>query len=326
MPIHSKTGKLFDNIYLVDTLQFGVHGIVSAFLYWDGETCLIMDVGTSDNVTTMMSTIRKFDIPFSKVVAIVNTHYHFDHGGGALRLWERMVKKNPEFKIMVPQDMHDKMQNATDHLIGARTTFGEFVGSMDPVDEKAYQIVQKDQVLPLNLKNGYAIRLLATPGHCTDHVCPTVFQNNRPHFMHLGEACGTLFHQSKLVSLPTSMPNFVYDEYVKSLSKIKANLPEWVGFCHFGAIHGTEDIQAFFKEHERYMSEFRAEILKAYQEEPTTKHVIEQTKRFWTLDRFDPSLREGNFGEGFLKRLQLALTYGMMVDMGLRQSKYEVVK
>ena len=323
MPIIIKSGEFKPYLYHVDIRQYGFQRVASSFCYWDGDTCLLIDVGTSDDVNNLLSFIRKNKIPYSKVKGLILTHYHFDHGGGSQKLWKRMVKKNPNFKIMVPQDTHDRLQNADSHLIGAKTTFGDFVGTMKPMPEMAYSIVKKDTDLPIELKPEYTIQLISTPGHSHDHCAPTVFKNGKAVFVFGGEATGTLFHGSKLVSLPTSMPpNFNYEQYMSSFNKIYNLKPESLGLCHFGLVKGQSDVNTFLMEHKQFISDFRNRIIELFTEKPSTRHVIENMEEMFTA-RVDPVFKQNKMMVDFFSNLQLALTYGMMVDLGYRKPKYE---
>jgi glyoxylase-like metal-dependent hydrolase (beta-lactamase superfamily II) len=320
--IITKEGPILKNIYMIDCQQYGLFRMTSSFLYWDGDVCVVFDVGTSDNVMNLMLKLKKYQIPLTKVRAVITSHYHFDHGGGVLNLWRRISPKNLQFKIMVTQETHDFLQNAQEHTHAAETTFGDFVGTMNPVPEEAYEIVHQDINLPFQLQNEYSIKLISTPGHSKDHSSPTVYLKEKPVFCFTGEAAGTLFHSTQLVCLPTSMPNFQFELYMQNLEKIISMDIETIGFCHFGAIQGRQDISTFLMEHKRYMYAFRDKILKLYKENPTTRYVIENTSEFWK-DRFDvvPDPKAKIF-----QNLQLALTYGLMISLGLRQSKYEKVK
>ena len=316
--IITSPGEIKENIYLVDTHMYGINCATASIFYWDGRTCVIFDVGTSDEVNSILQALRKFQIPLQNVRAIVLSHYHFDHGGGATLLWKRIAAKNPAFKIMVPQDQHDKLQNPGTHLIAAESTFGEFVGTMKPAPEDAYEIVEKDVDLPLDLVPGYTIRLLSTPGHSKDHVSPTVFKDGEPVFCFAGEALGTLYHNEKIVSLPSSMPNFHYAPFLESLTKLEALHLDCVGFCHFGVILGREDVQTFIDDQRILLEAFRAAIIEAYETDPSTRYVMEQTKHIW-----EGRINNFNADNKIVSNLRLAITYGMMIDLGLREAKYE---
>jgi glyoxylase-like metal-dependent hydrolase (beta-lactamase superfamily II) len=322
MPICKQNSEIKPNIYLIDVQQMGMQKITATFLYWDGNDCILMDVGTSDDVRVLLRAIKKLQIPFNKVRGVVNTHYHFDHGGGSLRFWEKMQEKNPEFKIYASHQTYEKLQNAQEHIEGARTTFGDFVGVMNPIPESGFEIVNTDVTLPFNLQNNFSIKLITTPGHTPDHVSPTIFNNGKPYFSFAGESCGTLFHSQKLVSLPTSMPpNFNFETYMQSLQKIMDLNVDCVGFCHMGAIIGEQDVQTFLNEHKNYMINWRNKMKQVFAENPSTKYVIDNTVEYW-IDRFD----FGDPNNPLFQNLRLALTYGMMVDLGFRQPKYEKKK
>lgn len=308
---------------MVDTMQYGVKKLCSSFLYWDGEVCVVIDVGTSDNVQNLLSTIRKLEIPYTAVQGVIVSHYHFDHGGGALKLWRRMQKKNPNFKLYVPQLTHDKLQNAEEHLRGARTTFGDFVGTMKPIPEEAFVIVEMDKPIPIKLGKENQIFLLHTPGHSPDHCSPIVRSNGQVEFIYGAEGSGSLFQWEELKSLPSSMPpNFSYNLYMASLEKIIKQDPPALGVCHFGAIKGKEDVREFLQNDKETVTNFRKAIIDAFNENPSTRHVIESTRLLWK-DRFDSSMENGNLNKAFLENLLLALTYGQMIDLGYRKSKYE---
>lgn len=313
-------GRITDHVYLIDTHQFGIPTLCACFIYWDGTDCVLMDVGTSDDVLNLLHNLKQLNIPLRAVRAIIPTHYHFDHMGGAYLLWREISKENPHFKIMVSQYTHEKLQNSAEHMRSAATTFGNFVGTMEAVPESAYSIVKQDSTLPFDLTTGASIQLVSTPGHSLDHSSPTVFMNQRSEFTFLGEAAGTLFHSTKLVSVSSTMPNFRWDTYYQSFSKLIQMDLSTVGFSHFGVITGRDDIRSYLIDHLEYMQHFRQRIVELFRENPSTRYIIENTNEFWAnrIDFADPK------SEVFQK-LRLALTYGMMIDLGLRQVKYEHV-
>ena len=109
-----------------------------------------------------------------------------------------------------------------------------------------------------------------TPGHTPDHQCPLFIKNNKIDFIFFGEAAGTLFHSTKLLSMPTSMPvYFKFQEYMKSLKKLQALTLSSAGFGHFGVIKGPKNVHKFLLDNETLMKEFRESIIQAYGENPS---------------------------------------------------------
>ncbi len=311
------------NVYLIDTLQFDMETITSVYCYSDGEKSLLMDIGTSDNIDAVFQSLTRHGIAFESLVGIVLSHYHFDHGGGSAELYNRMQSINKNFKIYTNSITKGNLQNAEGHLGGAKTTFGKFIGTMDPIPEEAFYIVEPDVFLPIEFAAGERVKLLHTPGHTADHCSPSVVSADKTLFIFAGEALGTIYTNSKMLSTPTSMPpNFVYKDYISSMDKLRKMNPELIGFCHFGIISGSEDINFVFNDHREFMERFRSEIIDAFNEDPSTSHVLARTEYLWK-DRIDSEFADIKGSELFFGNLRLALTFGVMVDLGFRKPKYE---
>ncbi|MHA1522077.1 MAG: MBL fold metallo-hydrolase, partial [Promethearchaeota archaeon] len=202
MTILKQAQLISPNLYMLDTNQFSVSHITSAFCYYDGKQALLMDVGTSDNVSYVLRSLKNYGIPLNKISGITLTHYHFDHAGGISRLYKKLVKKNPDFKIYTTKFTRNKLQNAESHVKGATSTFGEFVGTMRPIPEhqveNAYHLLDGDMQIPLDFDTGAIIKLIPTPGHSPDHVSPAIYGNSKqyPDFVFAGEAAGTFYAET----------------------------------------------------------------------------------------------------------------------------------
>ena len=333
MTIITESGQFSDNLFLIDTEQFSKKRITTVFCYWDGENCYLIDIGTSDNVQTILRFLKKNDIPLQKVKGLFLSHYHFDHGGGSTKLWKTIHRKEEKsnFKIITTTETKEKLQHADSHIIGAKTTFGNFVGEMTPIsielEGEAYEIISFDKDYTLSPSKNITIRLISTPGHSNDHCSPTIFRNDVPIFCFIGEASGCLYNGSELLSQPTSMPpNFQFEKYMNSLEKIIDLNPENLGLCHFGVISGKMDIKTYLIGHKKYMIDFRATVIDLYKKNHSTRFIIENLKEyFFNDDKFiDIYYRKLNDHTNFLSNLRLALTYGMMISLGFRKPKYEL--
>ncbi len=323
MGIIRKQGWVNPGLYMIDTMQFNMSRITAVFCYWDGKRGVLMDIGTSDNISRVLEVLDEAGIPASKLAGITLSHYHFDHGGGCAELWKRMKFINEDFRIFTTSRTKEFLQNAEGHVRGAGTTFGAFVGTMESVPDEAFEIVGEDCSLPIEFADGAKIKLVHSPGHSPDHCSPSVIRNGRVEFMFVGEACGTFYTEDCILTTPSSMPpNFRYNEYMESLSKIRAMKPEMTGFCHFGVISGRDDVEYFFGEHVSFMERLRAGIIAAFNENPSTARVLEKTASLWE-NRFDRSLLDVSGSDSFFKNLRLALTYGIMIDLGFREPRYE---
>jgi hypothetical protein len=321
MAIIRQEAKL-DDLYIIDTFQFNLPKITSVFCWFDGEKALLLDCGTSDNSKTILSKLQSYSIPLEKLVGVVPSHYHFDHGGGSFNLWKAMKEINPSFTIYTNPLTKMKLQNPESQLKGASTTFGKFVGTMEPPPDEAFTLVKPDELLPLEFKGNVKVKLVHTPGHTPDHCSPSFFCGNQCLFSFAAESCGTTYRTDIALSTASSMPpNFSYDTYMKSFEKICSLSPEIIGLCHFGLITG-EDVAFFLNDHKNFMQDLKNAIISAFKEDPSTAHVMQATEYLWR-DRFGAELLGMKGSEQFFGNLRLALTYGIMVDLNLRPPKYE---
>ncbi len=329
MGILFTAGQFYKYLYLIDTYQFGTSRITSVFCYWDGQSCYLFDICTSLDVDRVLTTLRSWGITPIHMKGIIPSHYHFDHCGGCTTLWQHIHPHNPAFRIICTEKTKHLLQNGADHLIGARSTFG-VVGSMDPIPDQqineAYDIVAPNKPLDLEICPEFSVELLSTPGHCPDHHCPILYDDGKARFGFGGEAAGTLYHGSQLISLPTSMPpHFQFDLYMASLAKLQALQLDYFGLCHFGVISGIEDINTYLTNHATFMHQFREAVIKFYHENPSTRYIITQCNQSGLNfgDRVDPLFQKVAKNSSFFQNLQVALTYGILVDLGYRSPKYE---
>ncbi len=61
-----------------------------------------------------------------------------------------------------------------------------------------------------------------------------------------------------------------------TLQNLKNLSPSYAGFGHFGVVSGKKNFRDLLLEHESFMKEFRAAIIKFYGEKPETRYVFEQ--------------------------------------------------
>lgn len=311
-----------DNLYIIDTGQFNLPTLTSVFCWYDGEKALLMDAGTSDNTDSIFQSLKNFGILPEKLTGVLPSHYHFDHGGGASALWSRMREINSDFSIYTTSLTKRKLMDAASHLRGAGTTFGRFVGTMVPPPDEAFILLEPDSYLPLEFNDGARIKLLHTPGHTPDHCSPAVMKDGRCVFCFAAEACGTMYADREILTTPSSMPpNFNFRDYMASLEKVRSQKTEMIGLCHFGVLTG-DDIVLLFDDHISFMKRLRDEILEAFSENQSTSYVMKATEHLWER-RIDSTFHEMKGSELFFGNLRLALTYGLMVDLGLREPKYE---
>lgn len=317
-----KSGKINDYLHHFDLKQLGTKRMLSGYIAEFDDCAICMDIGSSFEVKHLLRYAKRNKIPLSSFKYLITSHHHFDHNGGMWKLYEEIKRHNPEVKILTNQQTKDFLNNYEAHLKRARRGFGNMVGIMKAIEDQAFKIINGSEH-PTNLDiidkfniNGSEVELaiLKTPGHTYDHQCTIFLKNGEIDFIFLGEAAGTMYHSSKLLTLPVSAPiHYNFNEDMETIGKLIKLRPQKVGFSHFGIINGKENVREILSDHESFMKEFRARIIEYHKELDETRYICEKITPF-LLPRTDM------FGEAHLviQNMVLQAVYGVMMDLGYR--------
>ncbi|MFO8019229.1 MAG: MBL fold metallo-hydrolase [Promethearchaeia archaeon] len=325
-PIITKSGKVNKYLYHVDLKEFGVPRVLSSFIAEFEEGVVFLDCGTSLEVSKLMKFAQNHEIDLTNVKYLIPTHHHFDHAGGMWKLYERIKEYSPDVKILTNKQTMELLNDYEFHLNRAKRTFGNFIGEMKRIDRDAFELIQPiediqdlhtvDSTIKIFHVNNseVSLKILNAPGHTPDHQCPLFMKDGKIDFIFFGEAVGTIYHSTKLVTMPTSMPVFYnHETYMDTLQKLQGIDAELAGFCHFGAVNGRSNVSYILEEHRDFIRSFRQKIIKFYQEKPKTRYVV---------NKIMPHLRKRTDLAGeehpVLKNIVLGVVYGMMMDLGYR--------
>ena len=319
--------KFNDYLHHIDLKEFGTPKVLSSFIAEFDDCYLFLDCGTSIEIKRVLRYARQNDIPLSKVKYLVTTHHHFDHCGGMWKLYDKIKTYNPDVKILTNEKTKILLNDYESHLNRAKRTFGRFSGKMNPIDNEAFKIIKPTIDFNSNLEtmniiekftvNGIEIKLaiLDTPGHTHDHQSPIFIKNGEIDFIFFGEAAGTLYPTGELITMPTSMPIYFQNkEYMETLEKLIKLKPLSAGYGHFGAVHGKDNITTLLLDNKSLMTEFRADVIKYYKEKPETRYVVNKISQ----KMVDRAHVHGE-NHPINANVMLAITYGMMMDLGYRK-------
>lgn len=314
------SGKINEYLHHIDLKGYGKPRMLSVYLAEFDDCTVLLDCGTSLDIKKLIRYIKKQKISFNSIKYIITSHHHFDHNGGLHVLYNFLKRYNPDIKILTNQKTKDLLNNYEPHLDRAKRSYGDFIGTMKPIEENAFRLIKPTEN-PNNLDiftaNGEEVKLsiLKTPGHVPDHQSPIFLKDNEIEFIFFGEAVGTIYHSKELVTMPVSMPIF-YDhmEYMNTLERLKKLKLNKAGFAHFGVINGHENVMNILSEHESYMKLFKENIIKFSQEKNETRYIVNKIFPLLTC-RTDLKLEHSTVFNGIV----LGIVYGMMISLGLRE-------
>ncbi|MFX1308624.1 MAG: MBL fold metallo-hydrolase [Promethearchaeota archaeon] len=320
------SGKINDYLHHIDMKGYGTPRTLSVFLAEFDNCSILFDCGSSLDIKKGLRYFKKNQIPLSSFKYLVTSHHHFDHNGGMWKLYEEIKKYNPNVKILTNNTTKFLLNNYEHHLNRGRSTYGNLVGEMKSIEKEAFKIIEPCKVFSSNSEkleiieyfavNGSEIKLaiLKTPGHTPDHQSPVLIKGNTIEFIFLGEAAGTLYHKSKLITMPTSMPIYYnHEDYMDTLESLKWLNPLMAGFGHFGVVNGKKNVREIILEHESFMMKFKSSIIRLYNEKPKTKYIVEKIMPL-LLPRTDLSIDNSSI----FNNITLAIVYGMMISLGFR--------
>jgi len=319
------SGKVNEYIHHIDAKSYGTDRMLSLFLGEFDDGSVLIDCGSSIDINRSLRYFKRNNIALSTFKYLITTHHHFDHVGGIWKLYEVIKEHNPDVKILTNSITKELLNNFDLHLKRGKRTYGDLTGVMKPIEDSAFQIIEPNTHFHTNTDNnsfifhvnGSEINLVIyhTPGHTPDHQCPAFIKKGKLDFIHFGEAVGTIYHSSKLVTMPTSMPIFYNNEkYMDTLNNLEKLNPLKAGFGHFGLVNEEENVRALFLEHKSYMKKFREKIIKYYKEKPETSYVLKKMTSF-LYPRTDLSLDNNPVFSG----IALAIVYGEMITLGYRE-------
>jgi hypothetical protein len=134
-------------------------------------------------------------------------------------------------------------------------------------------------------------------------------------FIQYGESAGTIYNESKLLTMPTSMPIYYnHEKYMETIDKLIDMVPSYAGFGHFGLVTGKSNIKELLVEHKIFMKQFREKIVQFYSEKPETKYVLKKIAPF-LLTRTDLPMEHSPVLSG----ISLGIVYGMMTSLDYRK-------
>lgn len=208
----------------IDVRQLGLERVICCWRVGD----VLIDPGPEASLPNLLDALD----PDWRPRAILLTHIHLDHAGGTGAL----VRRWTGVDVYVHERGAPHVVDPSKLLASAGRLYGEcnmrrLWGEILPVPAERVHALRGGEALPL----AGGIRVAATPGHASHHVC---FLHERSGRAYVGDMAGVRIPPApvEVTIAPTPPPDVDVEAWEASLDAIAAWRPASLGLTHFGAV------------------------------------------------------------------------------------------
>jgi glyoxylase-like metal-dependent hydrolase (beta-lactamase superfamily II) len=225
-----------DRITAIDHDLLGIPSLGVAYIVrGDPDQFALIETGTSLTVPATLAGLDQLDIPRAAIRAIICTHVHMDHAGGAGLLAEAL----PDAPVYIHSASAEHLIDPTKLLASTRRAVGEILwprqGTIHPLPADR---LRPAETLRLDLGRGVVLQAIATPGHSDDHIA---FREERSGALFVGDACGIMLPHYGIGPYPVNPPpSFDLDQQIVTYERLLTLPITRLLVTHCGAIDSVD--------------------------------------------------------------------------------------
>jgi glyoxylase-like metal-dependent hydrolase (beta-lactamase superfamily II) len=212
--------------YLADVRMFGQDGFGAIYLIDDDRKALV-ETATSWEANRIVEAVRGFGLTPSDVDAIIVSHVHLDHAGGAGFLLDSM----PNATVYVHERGYKHLVDPTKLVASAKQAVGPEAaafGTMKPIRPDRLRSVKDQEALDLGR---HRVRFLDSPGHAP-HELTLLDERNR--CVYTGDAAGLYFPGDEILMPVAPAPSFDLEKNLRTFERLLGLNPKALLFSHYG--------------------------------------------------------------------------------------------
>ncbi len=255
-----------EDVYVIDTLMFGVENYTAAF-FIDADEPVIVDVGLESDAHKILDAVKEIGVAHEDVAHIVLTHVHLDHAGGIGEVAEAC----PNADIFVHEKGakyltdEESAQRLVEKVHEVADGMGDAYGGIETVDAERVVTVNGGEKLDLGDRT---LEFIETTGHAPHHV--SLYDDESGALFVVDEGC-TYFEGHEGVTTPPS--DFDYDETLTSLDRFEEYDADYLLYGHFGVNYDGGDA---LPRHRDALVEWVESIREAWDEYGETEKVVNE--------------------------------------------------
>ncbi|MBF0437594.1 MAG: MBL fold metallo-hydrolase [Magnetococcales bacterium] len=211
-------------------------GFAAAWLVREQDQAVFVETGPLPAVPILLEALTRQGLSPEAVQAILVTHVHLDHAGGAGELLRHL----PNARLVVHPRGVEHLTDPSRLIEGAKVVYGTerflaTLGGATPVDPARITTAKDGELFFLQDR---PLILLDTPGHSLNHLC--IF-DEKSRGLFTGDAFGLSYREfdggiRPLIIPATTPTQFDITQYRATLQRLAALQPEWLLMTHFGPL------------------------------------------------------------------------------------------
>ena len=213
--------------HLADVRMFQQEAFGAIYLI-DDDRKAIIETATSWEVERILEAVRAFGLKPADIDALVVSHIHLDHAGGAGFLLQDM----PRATVYVHERGHKHLVDPTKLVASAREVLGpeeaELFGTMRPIPADRLVAVKDGDRLELGK---HELVFLDSPGHAP-HELTILDERNR--CLYTGDAAGLYFPGDEILMPIAPAPSFDLEKNLRTFERLLTLKPRALLFSHYG--------------------------------------------------------------------------------------------
>ncbi len=204
-----------------------------------GPPTLLVDAGPAASIPRLAAALSLLDV--RRLDAILLTHIHIDHAGGAGDLCHIF----PEAPVVCHPSAHRHLADPARLWEGSLQTLGDTARAYGPI-----RAVPADRLVDAGSFRAFGVEALMTPGHAVHHIS---FRIGR--WLFAGEAGGVFLDRGGRTYLrPATPPRFFLETSLESIDRLLTVDHEILCYGHFGF---TRDGHRLLAAHRRQLLDWR---------------------------------------------------------------------